>query len=174
MNLTERIAYIRGLAEGLKLDESKDEVKVINAIINLLEDMAYDVVDMEDIVDDVCDRVDEIDEDLAEVEEELYGGEYSDDRYDDFDDDDRDYVDSFDDDEAYYEVTCPECGETTILDEDALIEGELDCPYCGAGIEFDFSELEEDIKALDGDEDAEVKDEKEAKDKKDKKDKKEK
>ena len=40
MNLTERIAYIRGLAEGLKLDESKDEVKVINAIIDLLEDMA--------------------------------------------------------------------------------------------------------------------------------------
>ena len=49
MNLTERIAYIRGLAEGLKLDESKDEVKVINAIIDLLEDMAYDVVEMEDI-----------------------------------------------------------------------------------------------------------------------------
>ena len=29
MNLTERIAYIRGLADGLKLDGEKDEVKVI-------------------------------------------------------------------------------------------------------------------------------------------------
>ena len=143
MNLTERIAYIRGLAEGLKLDESKDEVKVINAIIDLLEDMAYDVVDMEDIVDDVCNQVDEIDEDLADVEEELYGDD--DEWYDD--DDDEDF-DPFDDDEAYYEVTCPACGETTIVDEDALIEGELDCPCCGAEIEFDFSELEEDIEDL--------------------------
>lgn len=149
MNLTERIAYIRGLAEGLKLDQSKDEVKVINAIIDLLEDMAYDVVDMEDIVDDVCSQVDEIDEDLAEVEEEVYGEDYEDDWYDDYDDDDEDDFDPFDDDEAYYEVTCPECGETTIVDEDALIEGELDCPYCGTEIEFDFSELEDDLKALD-------------------------
>lgn len=151
MNLTERIAYIRGLAEGLKLDESKDEVKVINAIIDLLEDMAYDVVDIEDIVDDVCNQVDEIDEDLAEVEEELYGEDYYDGFEDDFDDeyDDED----FDEDEAFYEVTCPSCGETTIVDEDALIEGGLDCPMCGAEIEFDFSELDEDIDALAEDED---------------------
>ena len=33
MNLTERIAYIRGLADGLKLDENRDEVKVIKAMI---------------------------------------------------------------------------------------------------------------------------------------------
>ena len=147
MNLTERIAYIRGLAEGLKLDESKNEVKVINAIIDLLEDMAYDVVDMEDIVDDLGNQVDEIDEDLAEVEEELYGDDYYDDSYDDDDDDD---FDGFSEDEAYYEVTCPACNETTIVDEDALIEGELDCPYCGAEIEFDFSELNEDVDALEG------------------------
>ena len=144
MDLTERIAYIRGLADGLGLDENKDEVKVINAIIDLLEDMAYDVVDMESIVDDVCNQVDEIDEDLAEVEDELYGDEDS----EWWDEDDDDDFDGFDDDEAYYEVTCPACGETTIVDEDALIEGELDCPMCGAEIEFDFSELDEDIEAL--------------------------
>lgn len=144
MNLTERIAYIRGLAEGLKLDESKDEVKVINAIIDLLEDMAYDVVDMESIVDDVCDQVDEIDEDLAEVEEEVYGWDEEDDMWDEEDDDDP-----FDEDENYYEVTCPACGETTTMDEDALIEGELTCPICGAEIEFDFSELQDDLEALD-------------------------
>ena len=140
MNLTERIAYIRGLAEGLKLDEDKDEVKVLNAIIDLLEDMAYDMVDMESIVDDVCNQVDEIDEDLAEVEEELYGDDYEAEWFDD--------DDGFDDDDAYYEVTCPACGETTIVDEDALIEGEIACPNCSAEIEFDFSELEEDIEEL--------------------------
>lgn len=139
MNLTERIAYIRGLAEGLKLDENRDEVKVINAIIDLLEDMAYDVVDLEDVVDDVCNQVEEIDEDLAEVEEELYGEDYIDDGTDGR---------AEDDDEAYYEVTCPACNETTIVDEDALIEGEIKCPHCGVEIEFDFSELNEDVEAL--------------------------
>ena len=43
MNLTEKIAYIRGLCEGLNLDESKPEVKVMNAIIDLLDDMSYSV-----------------------------------------------------------------------------------------------------------------------------------
>ena len=140
MNLTERIAYIRGLADGLKLDENRDEVKVIKAMIDLLEDMAYDVVEMEEVVDEVCNQVDEIDEDLAEVEEDIYG----DGGYVSYDKD----TDEFSDDEAYYEVTCPACDKTTIVDEDALIEGGLDCPYCGAEIEFDFSELNEDIDAI--------------------------
>lgn len=146
MGLTERIAYIRGLAEGLQLNADKDEVKVINAMIDLLEDMAYDVTDMEDVVDEVCDRVDEIDEDLAEVEEELYGddGCWCDDLDDLYDEDDE----PFEDDDAYYEVTCPSCGETTILDEDALIGGEIDCPHCGEKLEFDFSELMDDADDL--------------------------
>ena len=124
MNLTERIAYIRGLAEGLKLDENKDEVKVINAIIDLLEDMAYDVTDMEDIVDDVCNQVDEIDEDLSELEEEVY--------------------EDFDDDDYYYEVTCGKCGEEITVDEDVLLEGEIVCPNCGETLEFDFSDLKDE------------------------------
>ena len=135
MNLSERIAYIRGLAEGLGLDNDKDEVKVINAIIDLLEDMAYDVQDMEDIVDDVCDQVDEIDEDLSELEEEFYGCDD-----DCCCDDDED----FDDDDVYYEVTCGKCGETITVDEDILLEGEITCPNCGELLEFDFTELEDE------------------------------
>ena len=162
MNLTERIAYIRGLADGLKLDENRDEVKVIKAMIDLLEDMAYDVVEMEEVVDEVCNQVDEIDEDLAEVEEDIYG----DGGYVSYDKD----TDEFSDDEAYYEVTCPACDKTTIVDEDALIEGGLDCPYCGAEIEFDFSELNEDIDALEeADKKADTKAEDKAEDKAEKK-----
>ena len=137
MNLSERIAYIRGLADGLKLDEDKDEVKVLSAIIDLLEDMAYDVQNMEEIVDDVCNQVDEIDEDLCEVEEFVYGDDFCDDC--DYDDDE-----DFSDDDAYYEVTCPSCGETTILDEEALLGGEINCPECGEKLEFDFSDLLDD------------------------------
>ena len=60
MDLTEKIAYIKGLAEGLALDENKAEVKVINAVIDLLDDIAYDLTDMEDLYDekDPSDTVD--------------------------------------------------------------------------------------------------------------------
>ena len=75
MNITEKIAYIKGLAEGLGLDDSKPEVKVINAIVDLLDDIAYDLTDMEELYDDLSEQVDEIDQDLAEVESELYDDE---------------------------------------------------------------------------------------------------
>ncbi|MGN1127147.1 MAG: CD1247 N-terminal domain-containing protein, partial [Ruminococcus sp.] len=41
--MTEKIAYIKGLAEGLELDSSKNEVKVINQILELLDQMAAEV-----------------------------------------------------------------------------------------------------------------------------------
>ncbi|MGN0504756.1 MAG: CD1247 N-terminal domain-containing protein [Ruminococcus sp.] len=140
MTLTEKIAYIRGLAEGLKLDESKDEVKVLNAIMELLEDMTVAVADLEDLYDEMSEQVDEIDEDLANLEDDYYE--------DDCDccdcDCDCDDCDSDCDDTVYYEVTCGKCGETICLDEDLLLEGEIACPECGENLEFDFSGLEDE------------------------------
>lgn len=133
MNITEKIAYIKGLAEGLALDQSKPEVKVINAIVDLLDDIAYDLTDMEELYDELADRVDEIDEDLSEVESELY------------DDDDVEYEDEFDDeDNPFYEVSCGACGEKINVSEDVLLEGEIECPNCGELLEFDFSGLFDD------------------------------
>ena len=131
MTITEKIAYIKGLAEGLALDESKPEVKVINAIVDLLDDIAYDLTDVEELYDELSEQVDEIDEDLAEVESDLY-----DDEDEDFDDcDDID----FDDDNPFYEVTCGSCGQKINVSEDVLLEGEIECPNCGELLEFDFS-----------------------------------
>ena len=48
MTLTEKAAYIKGLKEGLTLDESKPEVKLINALIDIIDDLALDVSDLED------------------------------------------------------------------------------------------------------------------------------
>lgn len=133
MNLTERISYIRGLCEGLNLDESKPEVKVINAIVELLDDMAFAVTDMEELYDELSAQVDEIDEDLADVESDVY-----DDDCDccDCDDDDFD-----DEDNPFYEVTCGACGQKLNVAEDVLLEGEIECPNCGEVLEFDFSDL---------------------------------
>lgn len=133
MNLTEKISYIKGLAEGLNLDESKPEVKVINAIVELLDDMAYSVSDMEELYDDLSAQVDEIDQDLADVESEIYD--------DEDDDDDCDCCDFEDEDNPFYEVTCGACGQKLNVSEDVLLEGEIECPNCGELLEFDFSDL---------------------------------
>ncbi len=44
MTNLERVAYIRGLAEGLELDTDKKEVKVLDAMLTLLEDMALSIL----------------------------------------------------------------------------------------------------------------------------------
>ena len=108
MNLTEKISYIRGLCDGLELDESKPEVKVLNAIVDLLDDMAFEVSDMEELYDELSAQVDEIDQDLADVESDVYDDEDYD--IEDYDDEDDDY--DFDDEEnPFYEVTCDSCGQ---------------------------------------------------------------
>ena len=142
MNLTEKIAYIKGLADGLSLDENKPEVKLINAIIDLLDDVAYEVKDMEELYDELSEEVDEIDQDLADVEDELFGDDDED--YDDFDDYD-------DDEDPFYEVTCDSCGEKINVSEDVLLEGEITCPNCGETLEFDFSNLFDDEEDCDFD-----------------------
>lgn len=131
MTLTEKISYIKGLAEGLKLDENKDEVKIINAIVDLLDDMALAVSEVEECLDDVCEQIDAVDEDLADLEEEFY---------DELEGCDCESCGE-DDEDVYYEVTCPTCGEVICLEEDLLLSGEMDCPKCGENLEFDFSDL---------------------------------
>ena len=135
MNITEKIAYIKGLTEGLSLDASKPEVKVINAIIDVLEDIAYDLTDVEELYDELSEQVDEIDQDLADVEDELFDDECC-------DDDDCGCDDCADEEDMpFYEVTCGACGQKLNVSEDVLVEGEIECPNCGELLEFDFSGL---------------------------------
>ena len=126
MNITEKIAYIKGLAEGLGLDASKPEVKVINAIVDLLDDIAYDLTDMEELYDDLSEQVDEIDQDLAEVESELYDDECECDDDECCCEDDDDDFDFDDEEEEFYEVTCGACGQKLNVSEDVLLEGEIE------------------------------------------------
>ena len=122
MTVTEKVAYIKGLADGLNLDGKKEEVKVIKAIIDLLDDLAMSVSDLEEGLDVVSEQVDAVDEDLAELESYVY--------------DDCDCDDCCDD-EDYYEVECPKCGEVICVDEGILEDGSINCPNCDTRLEFD-------------------------------------
>ncbi|MBQ7134214.1 MAG: hypothetical protein IJO20_06925 [Ruminococcus sp.] len=145
MTLSEKISYIRGLADGLELDSDKKEVKVLNAIIELLDDMSLAVESMEELYDELAEEVDAIDEDLSTLEDDFYDDCDCCDCDDcDYDCDDCDCCDCYDDDEAYYEVTCGKCEEQICVSEDVLLEGEVVCPNCGELLEFDFSGLCDD------------------------------
>lgn len=138
MTLNQKIAYIKGLADGLSLDNSKPEVKVINEILELLEDMALSVTSTEDLYDELSQQVDEMDDDLATLEAEVYEDCECDGQCCDCD---EDCFDIDDEDNPMYEVTCPECNAEIVVDEDKLLEGEILCPNCENSLEFDFTGL---------------------------------
>ncbi len=141
MTLTEKVAYLKGLAEGLALDTSKPENKVISAMIDVLDDLALTVSDLEDTVDIINEQVDAVDEDLDELETYVY--EELCDECDCCDDDD------FDEECEYYDVECPTCGEVICVDEDILADGSINCPNCNELLEF---EVECDCDECSGDE----------------------
>ena len=63
-------------------------------------------------------------------------------------DDEFDGLYDFDEDDELYEVQCPICEESVVLDESMLAEGSIECPCCGEMLEFDYiGEDEEESEA---------------------------
>lgn len=167
-NMKTKVGYIKGLIDGLGLDESKKEGRVLMQIAELLDQMTDTIMEMDDSYDDLMDYVEAIDEDLTELEDDFYEeeDEYADDFYDEFD--------------GGFTFECPSCREMVCIDEDAIDEGEnleILCPECSELIlidDWDSADLELD----DGEdipfEEIVVEENKEDEKKKDKKDKKKK
>ena len=75
MTTTEKVAYLKGLAEGMELANDTKEGKILAALIDVLNDMALDMEDLGEELTELGAQVDEIDEDLADVEDLLYEDE---------------------------------------------------------------------------------------------------
>ena len=142
MEIMEKVAYLKGLAEGMELDTEKKEGKLLAAIIDVLENVALELEDLWDEQVELADGLDAVSDDLEDVEDVLFDDEDEDD-YEDEDEED------FDDDEDCYATTCPTCEETIYFDESILEDGEGICPNCGEKLEFDMSSLEEDEESED-------------------------
>ena len=138
MTITERAAYIKGLAEGLGIDDSTKEGKVLNALIGAFDDLALTVADLEAEVDELTEEVDAIDEDLGSLEEDFYDLDDEDGCDCGCEDDDED-----DEDEDLYEVCCPTCGDVVCIVSTMLQEGQTTCPNCGELLEFDLEDEED-------------------------------
>ncbi len=126
MELTEKAAYLQGLIEGLGLDDSTKEGKVILAMSELMAEMADAMKEMDDDVSKLYGGVDILAEELEALEKDLY------------EDEDEDEEDDEDDDDDYeYEITCTKCGAVNLASEEAMFaEEELFCASCHEKLDF--------------------------------------
>lgn len=126
MTISEKVAYLKGLAEGLDLDTAKSkEAKLISVMIGILEEIGLSIEDLEESVDDLGEEIDAISDDLSDVEEVVFNEE------------DEDGLD-----EDFFEVECPSCGADIEIDEDVLAAGVVECPGCGEKFAIDLSDEE--------------------------------
>ena len=124
------------------------EGKIIKAMSALLAEMAEALEGVDEDLSRAYDQINDLSDELEDLEADLYEDE--DDEEDD-DEDEEDADDANDDDiasEPFYEVACPNCGETVYVSEDDLDAGEANCAHCGVtfevALEGDEEEPDED------------------------------
>lgn len=136
MEITEKVAYLKGLAAGMELSTEKREGRLLHAIIDTLDDIALELADLREEQAELADGLDVVSDDLEDVENMVF---------DECEDDEGEYdFSDLDEDEECYATTCPTCEETIYFDESVLEDGEVICPNCGERLEFDLDSLEED------------------------------
>ena len=128
--LTDRISYLQGLAEGMKLNPEKDSHRLILGILDVLGDVGESFEALAESHGELSDYVESIDEDLADLEADLY------------DDDDEEAAEEEDEEEPFestIEYECPHCGHMITIDPDDVdFDEESLCPECGKDL---FPEL---------------------------------
>ena len=153
MKTVEKVAYLKGLAEGLNLNADKPETKMFNAIMEVLKELAESHDDLEESLDLVAAQLDEVDHDLGQVEELLFGVCDCDDEECDCGCEDEHHTHDHsapaaapapapepepEEEDEFYEVECPSCHEVICVDEGILEEGSVECPNCGEKLEFEI------------------------------------
>jgi len=117
--LTDRISYLQGLAEGMKLNPEKDSNRLILGILEVLGEVGASFESLAASHEELSDYVESIDEDLADLEEDLY-----DDEDENMAEDDRG--------DGLIEYECPHCGTLIMINPDEVdFEEDAKCPECG-------------------------------------------
>ncbi len=147
MGLTDRVAYLRGLADGMNIDESKNENSLILKMLDVMDDMAKRIAELDSELADVEEYVEDIDMDLADMEEVLFGDEDDDCCCDDDDDEDFEEDEDFDEYEGL-SFDCPSCGKTVMIKAaDIDFDESPVCEFCGKPF---FTDAEADAEDSDG------------------------
>lgn len=110
--LPERIAYLRGLAEGLGIPGDTKEGKVLKAIIDVMDEMVEEMRANQQAQKEFMEHMSE----ALELDDEEF------------------------EDIQYFDVTCNQCGEVFSVDEDMLQRDTIQCPSCGQEIDIQVEE----------------------------------
>ncbi len=161
-NLGEKVSYLKGLAEGMKIDASSGEGKLIVQMIDVLSEAAKQLDELQEAYQELNDYVECIDDDLEELELQCEGEEDEDEDGFEFDEDEPEAGEEEDDEEGdftfvddqaeedeegeeddsdesddcamYVGCLCPDCGGMFCVDAGNDGERLLICPHCGAKV----------------------------------------
>lgn len=126
--ISDRVSYLKGLADGMKVDDSTNEGKLLISILDVLEDIAFELEDDRNAIEELEDQAESLDNDLGELENFVYDADCDCDcdcGCDDCDCDDKANV-------GYISIECPHCKKETsfdigLFDKDTKY---VECPNC--------------------------------------------
>ncbi len=157
MNTSQKIAFLKTMVESLPIDDNKIEKKILDTMLDILNDLCIDQRKLSDSIDRQEERADSLygelmdlldddwddddddddDEDDDDDDEDEDWDDDDDEDDEDWDDGDEDDEDGDDKDDPFYEVTCPHCGENLLVDGDSLPKSHFFCPVCNTEIKLD-------------------------------------
>lgn len=138
MTIPEKVAYLKGLAEGMGLDTEKSkEAKLISVMIGILEEVGLTIEDIEETtlalgeeIDDLADSMDHGHHDFPPHHHHHHDMDCC--GHDDFEDD--------------FVLDCPSCNNEIPIDDDAFEQGFVECESCHGKFSLHIpGEGEEDI-----------------------------
>ena len=130
MTISEKVAYLKGLAEGLESDTEKSkEGKIISVMIGILEEVGLSIEDLEENTVALGEEIDALSDDLSDVEQLVFE-----------DEDEEDGCGCGCEDGDFFETDCPSCGETLVIDAGVLEEGVIQCPSCKQKFALDLDD----------------------------------
>ena len=111
MELNKKAAYLQGLVDGLGIDETTKEGKIIKAMSALLGEMAEAFESVDEDLSRAYDQINDLSDELEDLDADLYEEDDEDGESEDAEDEDSDGDDDAKDDdiasEPFYEVACP-------------------------------------------------------------------
>ena len=122
MTISEKVAYIQGLYDGLGLDgEKSGEARILSEMLDVLHEVGQQLDGIDAVMDEFDEELDALSGTVSDLE-------------------DADFEDFDDLDEDFFEIPCPSCGEDLVVDDEALAAGVVDCPACGGKFALSFED----------------------------------
>lgn len=132
--LRERVAYLQGLARGLRADSGSREAEILTEVLDVMGSLVHGLDRLRAQQQELSEYVDAVDQDLADLEEDVHGVRV-------YERPDGTVVAeagtvpgaSEPGPGRFVAVECPGCGRTVYFNEEYLDDDQLEitCPDCG-------------------------------------------